>query len=117
MSEKMIFPETVDEFMEQYKVVDTEKVYTSGIELVPIFRMKQWFEHLPAVPQEMSASELYSVYQRICKEYNLKRKPVRCYECPLYVDCPRIGEALRMVMVCGPRIEKWAREHPERSEE
>ena len=41
----MEFPETVEEFMEQYKVVDTEEVYSNGVEFVPIFRMKQWFEH------------------------------------------------------------------------
>lgn len=46
-AESMSFPETVDEFMEQYKIVDTEQVYTNGVELVPIFRMQQWFEHLP----------------------------------------------------------------------
>ena len=39
----MFFPETVEEFMEQYKIVDTEQIYTNGVELVPIFRMKQWF--------------------------------------------------------------------------
>lgn len=42
----MQFPKTVEEFMEKYKVVDTEQVYTNGAELVPIFRMEQWFEHL-----------------------------------------------------------------------
>ena len=47
MSDRMTFPDTVEEFMEQYKVVDTDGVYMSkGAELVPIFRMKQWFEHL-----------------------------------------------------------------------
>ena len=46
MAEMMLFPETVDEFMEQYKVVDTDHVYTNGTEFVPIFRMRQWFEHL-----------------------------------------------------------------------
>lgn len=34
------FPDTVEEFMERYKIVNTD-----GTELVPIFRMKQWFEH------------------------------------------------------------------------
>lgn len=48
MADKMDFPDTVEEFMEQYKVVDTEGVYMSkGSELVPIFRMRQWFEQLP----------------------------------------------------------------------
>lgn len=48
MSDMMMFPDSVEEFMNQYKVVDTEQVYTNGAELVPIFRMKQWFEHLPS---------------------------------------------------------------------
>ena len=49
----MEFPETVDEFMESYKIVDTEQVYTNGAELVPVFRMKQWFEHLPSVQPDI----------------------------------------------------------------
>lgn len=42
----MEFPETVEEFMDDYKVVDSEGIYMSkGAELVPIFRMNQWFDH------------------------------------------------------------------------
>ena len=41
----MMFPNTVREFMEQYKMVDTEQIYSNGIEYVPIFRMEQWFAH------------------------------------------------------------------------
>lgn len=41
----MTFPNSVDEFMESYKMVDTEHIYSNGTEYVPIFRMKQWFEH------------------------------------------------------------------------
>ena len=48
MSDMMTFPATVEEFMEQYKIVDDEKVYTNGSELIPIFRMMQWFEHVSA---------------------------------------------------------------------
>lgn len=48
MSDMMTFPATVEEFMEQYKIVDDEKVYTNGADLVPIFRMMQWFEHVSA---------------------------------------------------------------------
>lgn len=44
----MMFPKTVDEFMEQYKIVDSDEIYTNGAELIPIFRMKQWFEHADA---------------------------------------------------------------------
>lgn len=46
MCDVMMFPDTAEEFMEQYKIVDTEQVYTNGAELIPIFRMKQWLEHL-----------------------------------------------------------------------
>ena len=48
MADMMMFPNTVEEFMEQYKIVDTEKIYTNGADLVPIFRMMQWFEHVSA---------------------------------------------------------------------
>ena len=52
MNNCMTFPDTVEEFMEQNKVVDTEQIYSNGTEFVPIFRMKQWFEHLPSAEQE-----------------------------------------------------------------
>ena len=45
MADTMSFPQTIEEFMEQYKVVDTEQVYSNGVEFVPIFRVKQWLEH------------------------------------------------------------------------
>lgn len=45
MADMQMFPDTVEEFMEQNKMVDTEEVYSNGIEYVPIFRMEQWFEH------------------------------------------------------------------------
>lgn len=45
----MTFPDTVEEFMEQYKMVDREQVYSNGCEYVPIFRMKQWFDHKPQI--------------------------------------------------------------------
>lgn len=54
MSDCMTFPDTVEEFMEQYKVVDTDGIYMSkGAELVPTFRMRQWFEHLPSAQPEI----------------------------------------------------------------
>lgn len=45
MSEVMSFPETFDEFADQYKIVDKQEVYTNGTELIPIFRVKQWLDH------------------------------------------------------------------------
>lgn len=49
MADCMTFPNTVEEFMEQYKVIDTEQVYTNGTEFVPIYRMRQWFQHEPEI--------------------------------------------------------------------
>ena len=46
MGDMMTFPASVEEFMEQYKMTDTEHVYSNGTEYVPIYRMKQWFEHV-----------------------------------------------------------------------
>lgn len=45
----MTFPDTVEEFMEQYKMVDREQIYSNGCEYVPIYRMKQWFAHKPQI--------------------------------------------------------------------
>ena len=45
MGDMMTFPASVEEFMEQYKMTDTDHVYSNGTEYVPIYRMKQWFEH------------------------------------------------------------------------
>ena len=61
MSDCMHFPDTVEEFMEQYKMTDTKQVYSNGIEYVPIFRMKQWFEHEKAqLYQEGKTSDTIS---------------------------------------------------------
>lgn len=47
MPDVMMFPDTVEEFMESYKMVDVEHVYSNGVEFVPIYRMMQWFQHRP----------------------------------------------------------------------
>lgn len=60
MADLMTYPDTVEEFMEQYKITDTDHVYTNGADMVPIFRMKQWFEHLAMVGTQMSSAELIS---------------------------------------------------------
>ena len=45
MAEMMTFPETFEEFAEEYGFVDEKEVYTNGSELIAIFRVKQWLEH------------------------------------------------------------------------
>jgi len=46
MSDIMIFPETWEEFAEQYAFVDREQIYTNGANLIAVFRVEQWLEHL-----------------------------------------------------------------------
>ncbi len=42
----MTFPKTFDDFAKQYAFTDTDEVYSNGIELIPVFRVKQWLEHI-----------------------------------------------------------------------
>jgi len=86
MADMMMFPKTVDEFMEKYKIVDSDEVYTNGAELVPIFRMKQWFEHMDVEPVKHGHWEYIGGYGY---QY-------RCSECIMCVEhtsnyCPHCG--------------------------
>lgn len=61
---------------------------------------------IPAVPQEMSASEYGDTLVKICASHN-----GRCADCEVEHPCAIPDK--RTV----PIVEKWAHEHPERSEE
>ena len=39
MSDAMMFPETIEEFIDQYKFIDTDQIYTNGSELIQVFRV------------------------------------------------------------------------------
>lgn len=45
MSECMMFPKNWEKFIEDYSFKDSEKVYTNGSVLVPVFRVEQMVEH------------------------------------------------------------------------
>lgn len=45
MGEVVLFPDTFEEFVEQYKIVDTKNVYTNGADLIPVFRVERWLHH------------------------------------------------------------------------
>ena len=97
----MQFPKTVEEFMEEYKVVDTEHVYTNGTELVPIFRMEQWFEYIgaepvkhgklmrtEAYPHKLYCGECYNtlIPNDEAVEQNWMLKPKYCMYCGAKLD-------------------------------
>lgn len=46
MNEIIDFPTTFDEFCKEFQIVDNEKIYSNGIEFIPVFRVKQWLEHI-----------------------------------------------------------------------
>ena len=41
----MSFPDTFEEFLEQYSFKDDRKVYTNGTTLIPVFRVNQMIDH------------------------------------------------------------------------
>ena len=70
MGDMMTFPASVEEFMEQYKMTDTNHVYSNGTEYVPIYRMKQWFGHCRN--QQRPAIDAVPVVRcRECKHYEM----------------------------------------------
>lgn len=96
MSDMQTFPDTVDEFMEHYKIVDTEQVYTNGVELVPIFRMKQWFEHSERKKGKWAEVKFRTI------PYNRISKAKKCSVCGKNKDkyvtwnfCPNCGADMR----------------------
>ena len=98
MNEMMEFPKTVEEFMESYKVVDTEGIYMSnGAELVPIFRMRQWFAHLPSVEKRGKWLTAYGDHAA----FGLR---------PFYRYCSECGEntvfRYKYCPNCGARMEE-----------
>lgn len=91
MADMMTFPDTVEEFMEQYKIVDTEGIYMSkGSELVPIFRMKQWFEYKPErKPGKWIPDDSNNYEERfICSVCGKSYKVDTCMGEPMWDFCP-----------------------------
>ena len=99
MADTMTFPKTVEEFMEKYKVVDTEQIYSNGMEFVPIFRMKQWFEHLECRP--MTNGDKF----RSMADEELAIELAHITECP---RCPAKRE--HCGMDCHKAWREWLKE-------
>ena len=45
MGDIMNFPNTIEEFLEQYSFIDEEEIYTNASKLIQVFRVKQALEH------------------------------------------------------------------------
>lgn len=71
MNEQMKFPETFERFAKTYGFKDDEEVYTNGLDLIPIFRVKQWLEH----DNKLRIIETDTAYE--CGKHANKWIPVR----------------------------------------
>ena len=80
--EVMDFPNTFDEFVKDYGFKDKEEVYTNGSELIQVYRVKQWLEHINETTtmidksnfsQEQYKADLQSAYD--CGVASVKQEP------------------------------------------
>lgn len=46
MADLMTFPDTWEEFEQDYGFTDVEQIYTNGSRLIQSFRVKQWLDHI-----------------------------------------------------------------------
>ena len=84
---EMCFPKTWEEFRKQYQIVDTEKVYTNGVEMIPTFRVEQWLDYMESVKrsQQLKQNKMEQVaamFGKIIGDYVYIRdgdKPKRRY--------------------------------------
>ena len=105
--EVMDFPKTFDEFAEQYSIKDTEERYSNGVEFIPVFRVKQWLEHISektlmidksSFDTEQYKTDLQSAYDcgynKALSENKGEWIPKeRLTDCSLYIDivCSECG--------------------------
>lgn len=48
----MEFPKTFDEFANDYGFTDDKEIYTNGSHLIPVFRVRQWLDHIEQQPSD-----------------------------------------------------------------
>lgn len=81
MADCMIFPTTFDEFAEQYKIFDEKEIYTNGTALIPIFRVKQWLEHLTNIVKHGEW-----IYHECVSSYDGAKSGYSCSVCSAFVN-------------------------------
>lgn len=57
-SNQMDFPDTFDEFAKEYGFKDKDEVYTNGSELITVFRVKQWLEHISTTKKDLAVEKI-----------------------------------------------------------
>ena len=69
MNDAMDFPKTFEEFAKEYQIVDTKEVYTNGVELIPVFRVQQWLDHLNDISNESEETKMEMTVERLTGEW------------------------------------------------
>ena len=70
MNQQMAFPETFEGFAKEYGFKDDKDVYSNGVDLIPVFRVKQWLEQ----DNKLRAIETDTAYE--CGKHANKWIPV-----------------------------------------
>lgn len=96
MSETMNFPETFDEFAENYKITDDKQVYTKRTELIPIFRVRQWL-----MRPDKNAKTVEQIKSEAVKEFAERLKEMSTqgfWETDAYVGVEQIDSLLKEIV-------------------
>lgn len=83
----MEFPQTFDEFAKDYGFTDDKEIYTNGSHLIPVFRVKQWLDHIEQQPSDETIKYLecndidVQKFTEAMKKQRLQVKPNICDDC------------------------------------
>lgn len=74
--EMMDFPNTFDEFAKDYGFRDKKEIYTNGSELIPVFRVKQWLEHISTTKNNLGVENdlVSSIVEKISEKVTENRE-------------------------------------------
>lgn len=89
MADMMQFPETWEEYEEQYGFTDKEEIYTNGSRLIQSFRVKQWLDHIK--PKKGHYIDNGLMWR--CSECGCETRIMKKYNVPNF--CPACGADMR----------------------
>lgn len=73
MNEEMEFPNTFEEFVNEYSFKDSDEIYTNGSELIQTFRVMQGYEHFVKQIRADTITECLRIVKKIKDDYNEAR--------------------------------------------
>lgn len=73
----MIFPNDWEDFINDYSFKDTEKIYTNGSELIPVFRVKQLIDHYFLFSDKFSCDPEDPAYQELLEKVKENEEKIK----------------------------------------